>query len=63
MKQKDWIPLTVNSCVVVQKAAKGERLDSHTYLRQNLGLAFAGTLTLYYMWRTPAGVLTNAFHK
>lgn len=45
------------------KAAKGERLDSHTYLRQNLGLAIAGTVTLFYLWRTPTGVLNAGFQK
>lgn len=41
----------------MQKAAKGGRLDSATYLRQNLGLAVAGIATLFYLWKTPAGTL------
>lgn len=45
------------------KAASGDRLDSHTYLRQNLGLAIAGTVTLFYLWQTPATVLNAGFQK
>ncbi|DBA86528.1 TPA: hypothetical protein ACH3X2_005503 [Trebouxia sp. C0005] len=45
------------------KAASGDRLDSHTYLRQNLGLAVAGTVTLFYLWKTPATVLNAGFQK
>ena len=47
----------------VQKAAKGRRLDSHTYLRQNLGLAVAGTMTLWYLYKTPAHVLEPVYQK
>ncbi len=38
-------------------------MDSHTYLRQNLGLAIAGTVTLFYLWQTPATVLNAGFQK
>ena len=41
----------------MQKAAKGGRLNEHQYLRQNLGLAVTGVMTLFYLWKTPAGVL------
>lgn len=49
--------------LLVQKAASGDRLDSHTYLRQNLGLAITATVTLFYLWKTPADVLTVAFQR
>ena len=49
--------------LLLQKAASGDRLDSHTYLRQNLGLAIAGTVTLFYLWKTPADVLSVAFQR
>ena len=56
-----------NTCTIVelmaQKAAKGGHLDSHTYLRQNLGLAVAGTMTLIYLWKTPAGVMEPVYQK
>jgi len=45
------------------KAAKGGRLDSHTYLRQNLGLAVAGSMTLIYLWKTPATVMEPFYQK
>lgn len=49
--------------MMVQKAAKGGRLDSHTYLRQNLGLAVAGTMTLIYLWKTPATLMEPIYQK
>ena len=49
--------------VLAQKAAKGGRLDSHTYLRQNLGLAVAGTMTLVYLWKTPATLMEPIYQK
>ncbi|KAL3141424.1 hypothetical protein ABBQ32_004993 [Trebouxia sp. C0010 RCD-2024] len=45
------------------KAARGGRLDSQTYLRQNLGLAVAGTMTLIYLWKTPATVMEPIYQK
>ena len=47
----------------MQKASKGGRLDSHTYLRQNLALAVAGVSTLFFLWQTPADVLHVAAQR
>lgn len=47
----------------VQKAAKGGRLSEHQYLRQNLGLAVTGVMTLFYLWKTPAMVLEPVYQK
>ncbi|DBA92234.1 TPA: hypothetical protein ACH3X1_015941 [Trebouxia sp. C0004] len=45
------------------RAAKKGRLESETSKRQNLGLAVAGILTLFYLWKTPATVLEPFWQK
>lgn len=45
------------------RAAKKGRLGSETSKRQNLGLAVAGVLTLFYLWKTPASVLEPFWQK
>lgn len=47
----------------VQRAAKKGRLESETSKRQNLGLAVAGVLTLFYLWKTPGSVLEPFWQK
>lgn len=56
-------PLEPTLSHAVQKAAKGGRLKDNTYLRQNLGLAVTGVMTLFYLWKTPAGVMEPVYQK
>ena len=59
---RDLFSLNFFQCDV-QKAAKGGRLSEHQYLRQNLGLAVTGVMTLFYLWKTPAMVLEPVYQK